>query len=318
MKLSDECWEPYVLSSESIESILAGKPYVLLVWKPVGPTSFDVIRRLQHLFRQYCGPSRKAIFKIGHFGTLDPFACGLMMIAFNRALKLADFVHEYGPKTYMAIGERGFFTDTGDSEGELLQKEDEAQKGQQGLEALASTFKGEYWQKPSRYSATKYQGKCLYEWARAGVEVPLVAKKRYIYDIHIQRESENYVLFQATVSSGTYIRVLMEDMMSKAGGAGHLIGLIRTALGSVHENLLSQKTETLSLSLEQLFPDIIRVPLSEEIHRAWSLGQKNAGPDLSFLTDFPKLIFGIFQDHVWFIPVERGECQKPLFSLANF
>lgn len=211
------------------------KPLIFNVFKPPRMSSFDVVRHFKKNLPKGYG-------KIGHFGTLDPFACGVLMIGVNGAAKLNDFIHEYLPKTYIAIGKLGVETPTGDltvgptqiDESNYL-KESIAKYDIDFLENfIAKHFKGDYWQAPHKYSAAKHEGKALHQWAREGVEIKKEKKKRFIYKIEVVKYSFPYLILRCEVSSGTYVRTLFSDIANKIGTIGTLVSLVRESVGSCH------------------------------------------------------------------------------------
>lgn len=210
-------------------------PYVFNIAKPVGRSSFDVVRSIKKIL------PKKSYQKIGYFGTLDPFAEGILLVALNGANRLNDLVHHYSPKTYRAVGLLGIETDTQDCDGHVLQQDTSsyaseviAQFSTEFLQQQVNCFIGKYWQTPPQYSATKFQGKKLCEWAREGVLINKEAVQREIYDLKIEDHRYPEVHFSATVSSGTYIRTLFTEMAQKIGSIGHLKALQRSSIGKVN------------------------------------------------------------------------------------
>lgn len=179
--------------------------------------------------------------KIGHFGTLDPFASGLLMIGVGGAARLNDYIHEYMPKTYLAVGKLGIETPTGDYTSEISQRDDSRYLKEEIArfpidflqERFNEKFLGTYMQAPHKYSAAKFMGKNLHEWAREGVEVKKEAVKREIYDIKVIKYAFPYLAVKVTVSSGTYVRTLFSDMAQDLGTLGSLISLSRMSVGQV-------------------------------------------------------------------------------------
>lgn len=218
-------------------------PFILSLNKPVGITSYDVIRDIKRNM-----PWKYE--KVGHFGTLDPFACGVLMLGFNGASRLNDLIHEYLPKTYLAIGKLGITTDTGDRTGEIIAR-DESRYFQDELsrlpkeyieQKLREKFVGDYLQAPPIYSAAKFQGKALHEWAREGVEIKKEPVLRHIYSLEVVKYAHPYLCIRATVGSGTYIRVLFQDCAEYFGTHGTLIGLVRESVGHIKfQNALIKK-----------------------------------------------------------------------------
>lgn len=206
-------------------------PMVYNIFKPVGRSSQQIVS-----YFKYHLPIKP--FKIGHFGTLDPFASGVLLIGVNGAMRANEFIHQTYPKTYRAIGKLGVKTQTGDILGKVIKTSCTSllnsllEQGQGPLQKkLEGQFLGEYWQRPPIFSASKYQGKALHQWARQGVQIIKEAKKRYIYSLSLEEVSLPYFSFSVTVSSGTYIRKLFEEMAEFMGFDGTLVSLQRTAIG---------------------------------------------------------------------------------------
>lgn len=207
-------------------------PLIFNTFKPARMTSFDVVRHFKRNLPRGYG-------KIGHFGTLDPFASGVLMLGVNGAAKLNDFIHDFLPKTYLAIGKLGVETQTGDLTEAPTQK-DESVYLQETIanfdvefieNFLKEHFLGEYWQAPHKYSAAKFEGKALHKWAREGVEIKKEKKRRFISSIEVVKYSFPYLVIRCEVSSGTYIRTLFSDMANKLGTIGSLVSLVRESIG---------------------------------------------------------------------------------------
>lgn len=209
-------------------------PLVFNVFKPAGMTSYDVVRHFKRHLPHGFG-------KIGHFGTLDPFACGVLMIGISGAARLNDLIHDFLPKTYLAVGKLGVETPTGDHTSEVMQKDESFYLRKEIAsfshsfieEKLRDKFLGKYWQSPHKYSAAKFMGKNLHEWAREGIEVKKEPVKRHVYSIEVVRYCFPYLSVRVTVSSGTYVRTLFADMANYLGTLGSLVSLVRENVGSV-------------------------------------------------------------------------------------
>lgn len=222
--------------------------------KPAGPTSFDVVHTVKKLL------GKKFARKIGHFGTLDPFADGLILIGTGGATRLADRFHEEFPKTYRAIGKLGVQMDTGDSTGDEVARAPVEKKSLEEWHELAQSMIGEYWQRPPAFSATKHEGKALYEYARRGIMIEKEPVRREIYQFEVLAVTDETVEFRAQVSSGTYIRTLFEDLAKGRNNLGHLTHLTREKIGELscpkpHEGLKQWTRETLEthwLAFDQL------------------------------------------------------------------
>ncbi len=210
-------------------------PLVFNIYKPAGPSSFGIVYHFKKNLSFNFG-------KIGHFGTLDPFAQGVLLIGIQGAQKLNDYIHQLLPKTYRAVGIFGGKTITGDLTTKVTETKHIAIKFQdfrsEELEVLMREhFMGEYWQAPHSVSATKFEGKRLYKHALEGRLILKEKVKREIIDFKITAYNYPELEFEVTVSSGTYVRSLFEEMSALMGGFGALRELERTAIGgnlSVH------------------------------------------------------------------------------------
>lgn len=193
---------------------------VLLLNKPRGLTSQQAVARVKRLF---------AARKAGHTGTLDPMADGLLPIGLGEATKFTQFVLD-AEKRYLATLQLGTTTTTGDAEGEILAERPVAVSAADADAALRH-FIGPLIQTPPMYSAVKIDGKPLYAYARAGVEVDRKSRTIQIYDIQLIDFIDNKLIIRVSCSKGTYIRVLAEDIGSALGCGAHLTALTREAAG---------------------------------------------------------------------------------------
>ena len=190
---------------------------ILNVYKEQGFTSHDVVARLRGILRQK---------KIGHTGTLDPAAEGVLPVCLGKGTKVCDLLTDKD-KTYEAVLLLGKVTDTQDTTGEVL-KENSVTVGREEAEAAIMSFVGEYDQVPPMYSALKVNGKKLYELARKGIEVERKARKVTIQEIEILEWDLPRVIFRVSCSKGTYIRTLCHDIGAKLGCGGCMERLKRT------------------------------------------------------------------------------------------
>lgn len=209
-------------------------PLVFNVYKPVGPSSFSIV----HHFKKNLGYD---FGKIGHFGTLDPFAEGVLLVGVQGAQKLNDYIHELLPKTYRAVGVFGKKTNTGDFTGVVVEEKhiDDPFLFLTSLdieEKIKAHFLGEYWQAPHSVSATKFEGKRLYKYALSGKMIQKEKVKREILEIKVLRYQYPELEFVVTVSSGTYVRSLFEELAEIFGGVGALSVLERVAIGEKTSN----------------------------------------------------------------------------------
>ena len=193
---------------------------LLLVDKPIGITSFDVIRRLRFV---------TGIKKIGHAGTLDPLATGLMLILIGGACKKAESLTKLD-KRYIADIRLGFNSTTGDEEGEKI-KISSKRPIRSDIEKAIVGFTGDISQTPSIYSAIKIKGKEAYKYARAGQSVEVPVRKVTVHELVAMGYEYPSLTLVAHVSSGTYIRSLAEDMGKVLETGAYLGGLIRTEIG---------------------------------------------------------------------------------------
>lgn len=198
---------------------------LLLVDKPAGPTSHDVVEAARRALRER---------RIGHTGTLDPAATGLLLLCVGRATRLQHYLLSW-PKTYCGEIRLGWATTTYDVEGEPMGAPAPVPPvDEQHLAALQAAFGGELDQLPPPFSAKKTGGKKFYELARAGEEVPLQPKRVTIHDIALHRRDAERIAFEVTCSSGTYLRSLAHDIGQTLGCGGHLASLRRVRIGPWH------------------------------------------------------------------------------------
>ena len=199
---------------------------IVLVDKPVGLTSHDIVDFIRKKFR---------FKKVGHAGTLDPFATGLLIILLGKFTKRSVHFSNYD-KEYQGRLCLGITTDTGDREGKVIQKKDldSCKIDKDGLREVFTSFKGEIQQIPPMYSAKKIKGKKLYELARAGIVLKREPKKVTIERIEVLDISVPFVNFSVKCSKGTYIRQLACDIGEKIGCGAHLVSLRRTKIGPLN------------------------------------------------------------------------------------
>ena len=212
---------------------------ILNVYKEQDYTSFDVVAKLRGILKQK---------KIGHTGTLDPMAEGVLLVCLGKATKLVDLLTE-GDKCYRATMKLGYETDTEDVTGETTAEGDAAvlaQLTQADVERTILSFVGKYDQIPPMYSAIKKDGKKLYEYARAGIEVKREPRPVEIYAIQdITKEADDTYSFDVYCSKGTYIRSLCRDIGRQLSCLAALSGLLRKEVHgfSVTDALTLQEIE---------------------------------------------------------------------------
>jgi tRNA pseudouridine55 synthase len=191
---------------------------ILLLDKPLGFSSNQALQKIKWLLKAA---------KAGHTGTLDPLATGLLPLCFGEATKFAHYLTD-ADKTYIATIKLGITTTTGDAEGAVLSTQP-VNVNQADFETVSQQYIGEISQVPPMYSALKFEGKALYEYARAGVEIERQSRLVTIHKIEINAFAGDVAVITVTCSKGTYIRTLAEDIGQQLGCGAHLIGLRRTA-----------------------------------------------------------------------------------------
>jgi tRNA pseudouridine55 synthase len=201
------------------------KDGIFLIDKPAGITSHDVVEVIREKIRDK---------KVGHGGTLDPLATGLLIILIGRATKLSNRIISQD-KLYEGELCLGFATDTGDLDGKVTSKvaNDEYLKiSQVFIKNTFNSFLGEGKQIPPMYSALKYKGTRLYKLARKGIEVPRSPRKVFIYEINVELIKLPYIKFKIRCSRGLYIRKFCEDIGEKLGYPAHLTQVRRLSVGN--------------------------------------------------------------------------------------
>jgi tRNA pseudouridine55 synthase len=193
---------------------------VLLLNKPVGISSNAALQKAKWLLN-----AKKA----GHTGTLDPFADGLLPLCFGEATKFSAYLLD-ADKTYRAVMQLGVVTTTGDPEGEVLATRSVAVSRSE-FEAVLPRFRGEIEQIPPMHSALKHQGRPLYEYARAGIEIDRPPRRVTIHRLDVVECSPPRVVIDVQCSAGTYIRTLAQDIGAALGCGAHLTALTRLASG---------------------------------------------------------------------------------------
>ena len=199
---------------------------ILLIDKPSGWTSFDVVAKVRGLIRQETGLKKP---KVGHTGTLDPLATGLLIIVVGSYCKRAQEFSKLD-KVYEVTMKLGQTSTTGDDEGTKTESGDRRPEMSEVQNALKK-FTGDIMQTPPIYSAIKVDGQRAYKLAREGKEVKLEPRKIIVYSLQFTDYSYPFVKFAAKVSSGTYIRSLVEDIGEELGMGAYMNALRRTEVG---------------------------------------------------------------------------------------
>ncbi len=191
---------------------------ILLLNKPKGLSSARAISRLKRLGQK----------KIGHAGTLDPMATGLLIVLLGEATKISSYLLEAGEKTYIGVLKLGTVTDTWDAEGEIIEENDFSHISPSDVQDVVSDWLGASIQEVPPYSAAKHNGQALYKLARAGKEVPIKNKEIFISQAKIINLDFPFVRFEVKCSSGSYIRSLAHSLGKRLGCGAMLTELTRT------------------------------------------------------------------------------------------
>lgn len=218
-----------------------GRPIngVILLDKPTGISSNDALQKVKRIYFAE---------KAGHTGALDPLATGMLPICLGEATKFSQFLLD-SDKRYRVIAKLGERTNTSDSDGEVVETRP-IDVTLDKLEASIEKFRGESEQVPSMFSALKYQGKPLYEYARKGIEVPRESRKITVYKIVLHRFEGDEVEMEVHCSKGTYIRTIVDDLGEMLGCGAHVTMLRRTGVAKYpYEKMVT--LEQLNELLEQ-------------------------------------------------------------------
>lgn len=223
---------------------------IINIYKPEGISSFDVVRSIRKL---------SGIKKVGHTGTLDPMAKGVLPICLGKSTKIVDYIMK-DFKIYKAVLKLGEVSDTYDREGKIIQSS-KVDVDENEIINVINSFIGEIDQVPPMYSALKVNGKRLYELARQGIEIERQSRKINIYDIIIEEINIPYVTFEVKCSKGTYIRSLCYDIGEKLNCGALMWDLERVATGKF--------TKENAIRLEDLSTDNLEknlIPMDKALH----------------------------------------------------
>jgi tRNA pseudouridine55 synthase len=242
---------------------MTGMDGVLLIDKPPGLTSHDVVAQVRHILH---------VRRVGHTGTLDPFATGVLVVLVGRATRLAQFLSGL-EKEYEAVIRLGYATDTGDLTGQRVSAEAENASGPWGkdqIEAALESLRGEIDQVPPMYSAKKQGGRKLYELARQGQEVERQPVRVSIYKFEAIKPSSELLKdnldgtfdFEVRVScsAGTYVRTLAEDFGKRLNTGAHLVELRRTRVGDLPVDQAQTLTQVKEAFAEESLGTILYRP----------------------------------------------------------
>lgn len=194
---------------------------IILINKEKDWTSRDVDNKVRSTFH---------IKKVGHAGTLDPFATGLLIVAVDKATKIIPYLEDF-KKTYVAEISLGEERDTGDCTGKTIATCIVPSINKKQINDVLMSFMGEIEQLPPMYSAVKIKGKALYAYAREGQEIERKKRKAIIYSMKLISFDKNIIKYEAVVSKGTYIRTLSEEIAKSLNTLGYTLSLVRTKIG---------------------------------------------------------------------------------------
>ena len=239
---------------------------IILINKPKGYTSHDVVAKVKKLLN---------VKKVGHTGTLDPNATGVLPLLLNEGTKVSKYLIEHD-KEYEVTLKLGIKTDTLDIEGNIIEEQKVNVDKLEDVESVLNSFIGKQEQIPPMYSAIKVNGRKLYEYARQGQSIELKPRNIEIYSIELNKinEKENEISFTVSCSKGTYIRSLCEDIAKRLGTIGYMKELNRIKVGrfSIKDAITieeleknTEKIEERVISIEKLFKElpIIKLEKSE-------------------------------------------------------
>ncbi|MFZ9000652.1 MAG: tRNA pseudouridine(55) synthase TruB [Bacteriovoracaceae bacterium] len=244
-------------------------PSVYCIHKPIGPSSFQMVG----LFKKKIGRPK---IKIGHLGTLDPFASGLLIIGVGGALRINEYFNSSVSKVYRCVGKLGQKTDTADLKGTVIETKDVSVvlDLNQLEKQIQDKFIGVYEQSPPAYSAAKHKGKPLYRYAQEGIKIEKPPKKRFIHNLKVLSLKGDLLELECEVSTGTYIRTLFEDVAGLMGTCGHLVELERVSIGPFN---LDKAIDLETMENEAILANAIRVDKLlelQKIHLDQQLGHK--------------------------------------------
>ena len=246
---------------------------IIVIRKEKGFTSHDVVAKLRGILHMK---------KIGHTGTLDPDAEGVLPVALGKATRLVDMITDK-EKTYDAVMRLGVVTDTQDMSGTVLSQAAELHVTEEELRTVIESFIGDYMQIPPMYSALKVNGKKLYELAREGKTVERKPRPVHFYEIEILEIALPLVHFRVTCSKGTYIRTLCHDIGKKLGCGAAMETLLRTKVGrftlddaitlaQTEEAVQNGEIESKVLGIEKILAEYPRVCCTKEGDRLLANG----------------------------------------------
>ena len=262
---------------------------IFLINKEANWTSFDICAKIKRLFNTK---------KVGHSGTLDPFAEGLMIVCLGQATKIIPFLENYN-KTYLATIKLGEETDTLDNTGNIIDKKDVLNYSIEELKNVLNSFLGKSQQIPPMYSALKHDGVPLYSLAREGIEIERKPRNIEIFSIELIEYNKPFLTFKCKVSKGTYIRTLAKDIAIKLSTVGHLVKLIITNIDKFDLNM-AKKVNELTINDSISIVEMLTLPtliVDNEIEKKIRNGNKLSlqGKNMLLLINEKKEALAIYE-----------------------
>ena len=262
---------------------------IFLINKEANWTSFDICAKVKRLFNTK---------KVGHSGTLDPFAEGLMIVCLGQATKIIPFLEHYN-KTYLATIKLGEETDTLDNTGNIIDKKDVLNYSLEKIKNVLNSFLGKSQQIPPMFSALKHDGVPLYSLAREGIEIERKPRDIEIFSIELIEYNKPFLTFKCKVSKGTYIRTLAKDIAIKLSTVGHLVKLIRTNIDKFDLNM-AKKVNELTINDSISIVEMLTLPtliVDNEIEKKIRNGNKLSlqGKNILLLVNEKKEALAIYE-----------------------
>ena len=294
---------------------------IINVYKEAGYTSHDVVAKLRGICKQK---------KIGHTGTLDPDAVGVLPVCLGNGTRLCDMLTDRS-KEYVAVLRLGIVTDTQDLSGKVL-KESEVKVSPEEVRNTILSFQGDSMQIPPMYSALKVDGKKLYELARQGKEVERAARPITVYAIEILKESHPEYTIRVECSKGTYIRTLCHDIGQALGCGGVMASLTRSrvgefrieeahTLGELQKYADGDRLGELVVPVERMFEGLPKITVKESARKALQNGNQMKSSDFAewnkdanaSLTLYDGREFRVYSHENVFFGIYRYEQKRKLF-----
>jgi tRNA pseudouridine55 synthase len=265
---------------EDADKDLAGAPMgILNINKPASVTSHNVVARIRRVVDTR---------RVGHAGTLDPMATGVLVLCLGRATKVAEYIAD-APKVYLATVHFGVVTETWDTEGRVLERHDASGLSLSAIEAVLPAFRGQIEQTPPAFSALKQDGQPLYRLARRGIAVQPAPRRVEIRQLDVLAWRPPELVLKVACTKGTYIRSLAHDLGERLGVGAHLSALVRLAVGqfrvedaidldALERGVLGSWTQYV-VPLRQALAHLRCVTIDDDSARRLSLGQAVSLPE---------------------------------------